>query len=245
MTAHDLPTPRTGWPYRLLTIVAAIWVTVVIVVSLLGDIAWLPILEHTARNLYFHLPLWLALFVFSLIAAYHSVRVLQNGRRIHDVRAEQAMVVSVGAGLMAMVTGVVWGRFTWYVGTDIWWNGDPRQVMVAVQLLIGGAYFVLRGALEEPRRRARIAAAYCLFAATTLPFLIYVLPRRMASLHPGAEGNPAFSEMDIAPQMRIVLYSSLIGFQLLFYWIYVQRVRTRVLEERRRDREEAQLVGAL
>ena len=103
----------------------------------------------------------------------------------------------------------------------------------------------MRGALEEPRRRARIAAAYCLFAATTLPFLIYVLPRRMASLHPGAEGNPAFSEMDIAPQMRIVLYASLIGFQLLFYWIYVQRVRVRVLEERRRDREEAQLVGAL
>ncbi|MEM9996811.1 MAG: cytochrome C assembly protein [Bacteroidota bacterium] len=245
MPASDLPLPRTGWPYRLLGIVAAIWVTVVICLGLLGDIARLPILEHTARNLYFHLPLWLTLFVFSLVAAYHSLRVLGTGRRIHDIRAEQAMVVSVGAGLMALVTGIVWGRFTWYVGTDVWWNGDPRQVMVAVQLLIGGAYFVLRGAMEEPRRRARIAAAYCLFSATTLPFLIYVLPRRMAGLHPGAGGNAAFSDLDVAPQMRWVLYAALLGFQLLFYWIYLQRVRMRVLEERVRDREEAQLVGAL
>ena len=104
--------------------------------------------------------------------------------------------------------------------------------MVAVQLLIGGAYFVLRGSVDEPRRRARLAAAYALFATATMPFLTYVLPRRMQSLHPGAEGNPAFSQMDIAPQMRWVFYAASAGFLMLAWWMYTQRVRSRVAEMR-------------
>ena len=223
------------WPYRLFTIVTAVWITVVVCLGFLGDIARLPILEHTARNLYFHLPLWLVLMLGFVVAAYHSLRHLATGRMEHDVRAEQAALVSTVAGVAALLTGILWGRFTWYVGTNIWWNGDPRQVMVAVQLLICGAYFVLRSALDDERRRGRIAAVYCLFATTALPFLLYVLPRRMQSLHPGAEGNVAFSELGIAPQMRMVLYAALLGFCLLFYWVYSVRVRLK-LAERRLDR---------
>jgi heme exporter protein C len=173
------------------------------------------------------------------VAAWHSARHLATGRRIHDVRAEQAALVATAFGVAGITTGVVWSRFTWYTGTNIWWNSDPRQVMVAVQLLICGAYFVLRGAVDAPRVQARLAAAYALFATATMPFLTYVLPRRMASLHPGAEGNPAFSEMDIAPEMRWVFYSCAAGFLLLAWWLYTLRVRTRVaeivLEERRHD----------
>src|SRR5690606_39818088 len=67
-------------------------------------------------------------------------------------------------------------------------------------------------------------------ATLTLPFLTYVLPRRMESLHPGAEGNPAFSEMDIAPEMRWVFYAAVVGFFLLFGWVYTARVRMRRAE---------------
>jgi heme exporter protein C len=190
----------------------------------------LPILEHSARNLYFHVPMWFTLLLGWLVAGFHSLRYLQTGRRLHDVKAEQAALVALVFGLCGIVTGVVWARFTWYVGTGIWWNSDPRQVMVAVQLLICAAYFVLRGALDDERRRGRLAAVYALFATVTLPFLTYVLPRRMASLHPGAEGNPAFSEMDIAPEMRWVFYAAVVGFFLLFGWVYTARVRMRRAE---------------
>ena len=225
-----LPLAPPGRLYRLFTVAVAVWVTGALVAGLLGTIHRLPILEHTARNLYFHVPMWFALLVGWGVAAYHSARYLATGRRLHDVRAEQAALVATTFGVLGLITGVVWARFTWYVGTNIWWNGDPRQVMVAIQLLISGAYFVLRGALDEPRRRARLAAAYALFATATLPFLTYVLPRRMASLHPGAEGNPAFSEMDIAPEMRWVFYASAAGFLLLFAWVYRLRVRARTAE---------------
>lgn len=222
----SLALPRYGLVYRLFGIAVAVWLTVVLVLGLLGPVSNLPILEHTARNLYFHVPMWFVLYAGALAGAWHSGRLLATGRTLHDVRAEAAWFVSMAAGTIAIVTGIVWSRFTWYVEADVWWNGDPRQTMVAVQLLIGGAYFILRGSVDDPRRRARLSAAYALFATATMPFLTYVLPRRLASLHPGAEGNPAFSQMDIAPQMRWVFYAASAGFLMLGWWLYTQRVRS-------------------
>jgi len=57
-----------------------------------------------------------------------------------------------------------------------------------------------------------------------VPFFLYVIPRQMQSLHPGAEGNPAFSEIT-APIMRLVFYPAIIGFIGLFWVLYTQRVR--------------------
>jgi len=232
-----LPALRSTPAFRVFTVFAAVWVTVVLCLGFLGAVSALPILEHTARNLYFHVPMWFTMMLGWLVVAYQSLRHLMTGRRLHDVRAEQAAHVAFLFGLLGFATGTVWARFTWYVGTDIWYNGDPRQVMVVVQLLITGAYFVLRDALREARQRGRLAAVYALFATVTMPFLMYVLPRRMESLHPGAEGNPAFSEMDIAPEMRWVFYAAVIGFLLLFAWVYQLRVRMRVAELRLDERE--------
>ena len=89
----------------------------------------------------------------------------------------------------------------------------------------------MRGQLE-PRRRARVSAVYNLFAASTIPFLLFIVPRQMESLHPGAEGNPAFSEIT-DPTMRFVFYPAIIGFIGVFWWIYNQRAALRRLEEER------------
>ena len=104
-----------------------------------------------------------------------------------------------------------------------------------VAALIYGAYFVLRSSVDEPRKRGRIAAVYNLFAVVTAPFLLYVLPRQMESLHPGGEGSPAFSQTDLAPIMRLVFYPAVLGFIALFWWIYTQRVRARLVERRLED----------
>ena len=229
---RDLALPRYGLPYRLFGVVTALWLTVSLVLAVLGPVSALPILEQTARNLYFHVPMWFVLYLGAVVGAWHAGRYLATGRAIHDVRSEAAWMISTVAGVVALVTGVVWARFTWYQGTGLWWSPEPRQNMVAVQLLISGAYFVLRGSIDRPRARARLSAVYALFATATLPFLTYVLPRRMASLHPGAEGNPAFSDMDIAADMRWIFYSCAVGFLLLGWWLYTQRVRSKVAELR-------------
>ena len=222
--------------YKIIRGAVLAWLTVVILgaFSFGGAFLNIPrinILEHTARNLYFHVPMWFTMMAAFFVSAYHSFRYLSSSEPLRDIRALQAARVGAAFGVMGLVTGMVWARFTWYVGTNIWWNFDPKQTMAAVQLLIYGAYFVLRTALDEPRQRARIAAVYNLFAATTIPFLLFVLPRQMESLHPGAEDNPAFSEIT-DPIMRLVFYPAVIGFIGLFWVLYTQRVRLATLNQR-------------
>ncbi|CAN5464171.1 cytochrome c biogenesis protein CcsA [soil metagenome] len=221
----------TSPTYRIVTIGIAVWMTVVVLGAFLIPVANLPILEHTARNLYFHVPMWFTMIAAFAVAAFHSGRYLGTGRIEHDIRAEQAVVVGAVFGILGLLTGMVWARFTWYVGTNLWWNFDPKQTMAAAQLLIYGAYLVLRSAVDEERRRARLAAVYNLFALITVPFLLFVLPRQMESLHPGAEGNPAFSQVT-DPIMRMIFYPACIAFIALFWWIYTLRVRTRMAERR-------------
>ncbi len=211
-----------------------VWITGVILAGFLVPVPRIPILEHTARNLYFHVPLWFALMAAFLLSGFYSARVLANGRTEDDIRASQAALVGMAFGILGIATGMVWARFTWYVGTGKWWNNDPKQVMAAVQLLIYAAYFVLRDSFDEPTRRARVSAVYNLFAAATVPFLLYVLPRQLESLHPGGEGNPAFDEIT-DPMMRLIFYPAVIGTISLFWWIYSQRVRIALVEERLED----------
>ncbi len=211
--------------YRGVRAAVVLVLTGVIVAGFLGWIPELKIIEQSARNLYFHVPMWFTLMAATVLSAYHSFRYLQTGDAMRDIRASEAARVGMAFGLLGIVTGMVWARFTWYEGTGKWWNFDPKQSMAAVLLLIYGAYFVLRDGIDDPDKRGRIAAVYNLFAVTTMPFLLYIVPRQMQSLHPGSEGSPAFSQTDLAPAMRWVFYPSVLAFIGLFWLLYTQRVR--------------------
>jgi heme exporter protein C len=224
--------------YRGVRAVVVLALSGVLVAGFLGWIPELKIIEQSARNLYFHVPMWFTLMAATVVSAYHSLRYLQTSDRMRDVRAREAARIGMVFGLLGIVTGMVWARFTWYEGTGKWWNFDPKQSMAAVLLLIYGAYFVLRDGIEEPAKRGRIAAVYNLFAVTTMPFLLYILPRQMQSLHPGGEGSPAFSQTDLAPAMRWVFYPSVLAFIGLFWLLYTQRVRLARIRERLRDEPE-------
>jgi heme exporter protein C len=214
--------------YRLIRTVVFVWLTLVLLGAFLLQIPRIDILEHTARNLYFHVPMWFTMMAATFVSAYHSLQYLRTNQPVRDVRAREAAVLAVTFGILGLVTGSIWAHYTWYQGTGLWWNFDPKQSMAAVQVLIYGAYFVLRSAIDDMEKRGRIAAVYNLFAIVTVPFLLYVLPRQMASLHPGAEGNPAFSDIT-HPIMRLVFYPAVIGFIGLFWVLYTQRVRTALL----------------
>ena len=42
-------------------------------------------------------------------------------------------MVGMAFGILGIVTGMVWARFTWYVGTNKWWNNDPRVLEIIEQ----------------------------------------------------------------------------------------------------------------
>ncbi len=218
--------------YRIVRAIVFVGLTLVVLGGFLIDFPRVDnILAQTARNLFFHVPMWFTLMAASGVSAWHAGQYLRTGDIARDVRSREAARLLLLFGTLGLVTGMIWARFTWYQGTGKWWNNDPKQAMAAVVMLIYAAYFILRTAFDGERLRARIGAAYNLFAFATVPFLLYVLPRQMASLHPGAEGNPAFSQIT-HPLMRVVLYPSFLLFIALFWVLYTQRVRLAFAERR-------------
>lgn len=189
--------------------------TLVITAGFLISIPQIPILEETARNLFLHVPMWFTMMVAFAMAFVYSVQYLNSEDLRWDRKAETATAVGLMFGICGLLTGALWARFTW--GT--WWTfAEPRMNLSALSMLIFVAYFILRSAFNNDVKRAKISAVYNIFGVTTVPFLLYIIPRQLPSLHPGADGNPAFSDMT-APELRLIFYPAVIGFIGLSIWI--------------------------
>jgi heme exporter protein C len=198
------------WKY-----IVAVWMTVVIAVGFLIPIPDIAILKESARNLFLHVPMWFTMAVCFAAGLYYSIRYLNTPNIAFDRKAETATQIGLIFGICGLLTGSIWARFTW--GT--WWTfAEPRMNLSALGMMIYVAYFVLRTAFDNPEKRAKIAAVFNVFAATTIPFLLYIIPRQLPSLHPGADGNPAFSEIT-APELRYIFYPAVIGFIALAVWL--------------------------
>ena len=128
--------------------------------------------------------------------------------------------------ILATVTGSLWAKFNW----GSFWNWDPREISIFVLLLIYGAYFALRSALEVEERRATLSAVYSIIAGVTVPFFIFVLPRIVSSLHPDPIINKR-GKIDMNGTMLIVFLCSLAGFTALYFWIWHLKVRAERLSD--------------
>lgn len=190
----------------------------------------IPALEEKARNIFFHVPTAWTTVVAFLVSMFYGIQYLRTKNMEYDIKS----VSSAGLGFLfcflATITGSIWAKFNW----GSYWNWDPRETSIFVLLLIYGAYFALRSSLEIEETRAKLSAVYSLVAGLTTPFFIFIMPRMMAGLHPGAKGDESGStpvaQLHMPPNMRTVFFLSLIGFTLLFVWILNLRVRVAKLE---------------
>lgn len=187
----------------------------VAVAGLLLPVPRLAILNETIRNLYFHVPMWFGMTIILGFSVYYAAQYLRTSDARYDVWSYQAARTGALFGVLGLLTGSLWARYTW--GT--WWTVDVRLNGAAIAMLIYGAYFVLRGSLPEAQQRARIGAIYNVFAFAAAMPLLFVLPRLTASLHPGAGGNPGFGQYDLDNGMRLVFYPAVIGWSLLGAWL--------------------------
>jgi heme exporter protein C len=190
----------------------------------------IPGLEEKARIIFFHVPTaWLSVIAF-LTSMFYAIAYL----RTRDATNDQKSAAAAGLGflftVLATITGAVWAKFNW----GSYWNWDPRETSIFVLLLIYGAYFSLRSAIDVEEKRATLSSVYSIIAAVTVPFFIFIMPRIMTGLHPGAKGDPAGAgpvvEFHMAPSMRLVFFTSLAAFTLLFIWMFSLRVRLARIE---------------
>lgn len=207
----------------------------VCVAGLLLTLPKVGALGQSSRSVFFHLPMWFAMYVMMLVSLVYSVLYLRKGRFELDIRARESAAVGIAFGVFGLLTGMVWSRVSWgeaLPDTDpaAWWMWDPKQTLALASVLIYVAYLVLRSSVEEPTRRARIAGVYNVIACACLFPLTYIIPRQLQSLHPGTQG----SDTTFAPDYRLVLYPAFAGFILLAFWVWELRCRRAALAHRLR-----------
>lgn len=182
---------------------------------------FLKVLYETIRNLMFHVPMWFTMIILMLISSIFGVKYLSTNKLKDDIRSEAAVYVGLLFAILGLVTGSIWAKYTW----GAWWTNDPKLNGAAVSTLIYFAYIVLRRSINDVEKRGRIAAVYNIFAFVMFIVLIMVYPRINQGLHPGMEGNPAFSNYDLDDHLRMVFYPAVLGFILLGIWIFDLRSR--------------------
>jgi heme exporter protein C len=216
-------------PYAWWKLLAFVLLIYAATMGFLGNVPRLAILNETIRNLYFHVPMWFAMTLFLLIASVYSVVFLRTGNLIHDRIVVEFTRTGMFFGVLGLLTGMMWAKFTW--GT--FWTKDPKLNAAAIAMLIYTAYMILRDAIADEDKKARITAVYNIFAFPAFMALIYIMPRLTDSLHPGNGGNPGFNAYDRDREMNMIFYSSIIGFMLLGTWITTLRIRLRIWADKK------------
>lgn len=207
-------------------IVGALLVVYSTIAGFLMQVPKLAILHETIRNLYFHVPMWFAMITLFSISVFYSIKYLSSQNQDDDLRAVQSVNAGIVFGILGLVTGAIWAKYTW--GEP--WSSDPKQNFAAIAMLLYLAYSVLRNAVDEEQKRAKIAAVYNIFAFPMMVVLLFVLPRMQDSLHPGNGGNPGFNAYDLDSTMRLVFYPACAGWILVGIWIYSLLYRVKRLE---------------
>lgn len=200
----------------------------VVVQGFLGQVPEREILHETIRNLYFHVPMWFTMTALFSISVFYSIRHLSSQDIKHDYYAVEFANIGILFGALGLTTGMIWAKFTW----GAWWSFDPKQNGAAVTLLIYLAYMILRNSIDDSKNKGRVSAVYNIFAFSVMIPLIFIMPRLVDSLHPGAEGNPAFSGYDLDGNMRLIFYPAVLGWILLGIWMTDLRFRMRVVKDK-------------
>jgi heme exporter protein C len=191
--------------------------------------AWVTLIAAVVVSVAFFRirPLVWSFVTLAILAAAVLVWLRERPGADADSKSAAAMELGFLFGILATVTGSIFSRNEW----GSYWNWDPRQTSILIMLLIFAAYVVLRGAIPEPDRRARLSAVYTLVAVVPGLFMIWIVPRIVQTLHEGP--NNTIVGGQIGGNYRVVMYGlALPAFLLLYTWLLQLRVRLLKLESR-------------
>lgn len=200
---------------------------------------FIPSLYERVKILNLHVPLaWIAVIAY-LFSMIYSIRFLRGRKFNFDVKASSTASIGTIFAILATLTGMLWAKYNW----GSYWNWDPRQVSILILILIYGAYFALRSAIENPDAKARLSSAYSIIAFITVPFLVFIIPRMFSGLHPGSaddtNSGPVVSTQENALDSNLA-YSfgfALFAFTVLFFWILNIKVRQSELKRQLNEKE--------
>jgi heme exporter protein C len=195
-------------------------IALVIIAAFVVPIPYIPALGDKARIIYFHVPMsWISVLAF-FMSMWFAIRYLKTKDLDYDTKTASAAGLGFLFCILATATGSLWAKFSW----GSFWNWDPRQTSIFILLLIYGAFFALRSAIDSPEQKARLSSVYAIIAAVTVPFFVFIMPRLVESLHPDPIINTQ-GKINMDPKMLIIFLTSLAAFTFLFFWMLNLKIR--------------------
>ncbi|HSR71567.1 MAG TPA: heme ABC transporter permease [Kiloniellales bacterium] len=194
---------------------------------------------ETVRIMYVHVPAaWMALFVYSVIAAASAVALIWR-HPLADLAAKASSPIGAGFTFLALATGSLWGKPMW--GT--WWTwGDARLVSVLVLFFLYLGHMALMNAFEDSTRGFRAAAVLALVGFVNVP-IIHFSVEWWNTLHQPASvfrlEGPTIDASMLWPLLTMAL-----GYTLYYVTVMLLRVKSELLAARLRARALASLEAA-
>lgn len=177
---------------------------------------------HVQRVFYVHVAsAWTAYLAF-LVVLVAGVAYLRTRRLGWDRVALASAELGVLLTTATLVTGSLWARRVW----GAWWTWEPRLTTTAVLWLIYAAYLALRRAIEDPERRARVAAIFGILGFLDVP-VVHMSVQWWRSIHPFTIGP---GRMELHPAMLQALLVFVLAMTLLYAALLRLRLRLLRLE---------------
>ncbi len=170
---------------------------------------------------YTHIPAALACYLAFSISLVASIRYLKKRVRVYDMVAEVSVILGLGYGVVALISGAIWANEAW----GLYWNWDPKQTTTLILWIAYAGYIAVKNSISEVDKRAVIGAVYNILAFSLIP-LTFLSVMLWQSLHPRAQ------EVTMSMPVAITLVVNLIAASLFFVYLLITAYSLWVLEDR-------------
>jgi heme exporter protein C len=182
----------------------------------------------TVRIMFLHVPAaWTAMMAYGLMALASAIGLI-NRHPLADVAAKAAAPLGAVFTALGLVTGSLWGKPMW----GAWWVWDGRLTSFLLLLLLYLGYIALGSAIEDETRSARACAILAIVGAVNLPIIEFSVDW-WTTLHQGEsilrKGGSLISPVFLWPLLLMGL-----GYTLLFFSLWLVRIRTEIVNRRAR-----------
>lgn len=186
------------------------------------------VLSGSFRIFFFHMPIAIISYLAFAVVFAASILYLRDKALKWDIYARAAAEVGTLFAFLVLVTGSIWAKDAW----GWYWIWDIRLTTSLVLFLVYLAYMMLRKALEEPEKRARLSAVFGILGFMSVPLSFFSI-RLWRSAHPLMfGGNTGVSGGGLeGTSLQLTLLVNFIAYFLLFLTLFSIKVQNEKMGE--------------
>lgn len=205
---------------------------VFLVAGLLLAFWWAPIdassLGFSQKIFYYHAPIAETALVAFGVAFVAAIAFLRTGNPAWDRLGYVSVRLGLVFSVLVMATGMIWGKAAW----GVWWDWEPRLTTFLLACFLYAAYFVLRSAVDEERRRATYAAVFAVLAFIDVPITFFATRFLPEGLHPVVITT---TDTGMEGSMLVAFLVSMLGMTLLLAALTRRDLEIETLKDRVAD----------